>query len=219
MANPFNLSPRQDEVLAGDVRRLAEQLGPVEDLAMLGPGFARSHAGRIHDLPSLQGFLRSYVEDTLVRLELPTIRRAHGHAQGYEARELIHLDRVLDVRGLPAGLAEASRRVGWSQLRRLRPLRDQRLVQRYLHAVETGEAHGWHTVVYGVALSLYSLPLGQGLAGYGIQTIRGFVYGAAGRLALTQGECARLEEDAGTGLNNAVRALLAPVDGSHGLRV
>ena len=43
-----------------------------------------------------------------------------------------------------------------------RPLRDQRLVQRYLTAVEQGEAQGWHTLVYGLTLAVYSLPLRQG---------------------------------------------------------
>jgi len=54
------------------------------------------------------------------------------------------------------------RRVGQSQLKRFRSLRDHRLVQRYLKAVGEGRAHGWHTLVYGITLSVYSLPLIQG---------------------------------------------------------
>lgn len=214
MAIQSNLSPQAGAVLAGDPRRLTEQLGTIEDMAVLGPGLARSQARRIVDLPTLRRFVRQYVDDTLIPLELPTIAHAFGHARASRTRELVDLDRELDLRGLPSELAEASRRVGGSQLRRLRPVRDQRLVQRYLGAVETGRAHGWHTVVYGVVLALYSLPLGQGLAGYGFQTIRGFVYGAAGRLELTEGECRSTTEEAGAGVGPAVQALLTTQEGS-----
>src|SRR5206468_8969099 len=85
--------------------------------------------------------------------------------------------------------AEASRRVGQYQLQKLRPLRDQRLVQRYLLAVDSGQAHGWHTLVYGVTLAIYSLPLRQGLLGYAHQAMRGFIYSAARALGLSEKQC------------------------------
>jgi urease accessory protein UreF len=214
VAIPSHVSPRPGESLAGDPGRLAEQLGSIEDLAVLGPGLARAHAHRITDATSLRRFLLDYVQGTLVPGELPVITRAHRHAQQYEVGELIAMDQGLSLGRLAPELAEASRRVGGSQLRRLRPLRDQRLVQRYLRAVETGQAHGWHTVVYGLVLSLYSLPLRQGLLGYGNQTIRGLVNGAAARLPLTQDECVRIEEEAGASLPAAVQALLTPPDGA-----
>ena len=84
--------------------------------------------------------------------------------------------------------AAASRLVGHTQLQRLRPLRDQRLVQRYLAAVELNEANGWHTLVYGVTLAVYSLPLRQGLFGYAQQTTRGFIQAAARPLKLAEAE-------------------------------
>ena len=62
-------------------------------------------------------------------------------------------------------------------------MRDQRVVQRYLQAVEGGQANGWHTLVYGLTLAVYSLPLRQGLLGYAHQTTRGFIYSAARMLA------------------------------------
>ena len=214
MAILSNLKPRPGESLGGDPGRLAGQLGSAGDLAVLGPGLARSCAHRITDLASLRRFLLDYVNVALVPGELPAIDRAYRHAQRYEVRELIRLDQGLSAGGCPPELAEASGRVGWSQLRRLRPLRDQRLVRRYLGAVEAGEAHGWHTVVFGLVLSLYSLPLRQGLLGYGGQTIHGFVYGAAARLPLTRSQCVQVEEEAAAGLPGAVHALLAPQGGA-----
>ena len=50
-------------------------------------------------------------------------------------------------------------------------------------AVERGEAHGWHTLVDGVTLAIYSLPLRQGLLGYAQQTTVRF---PAIRLTLAQ---------------------------------
>jgi hypothetical protein len=57
-------------------------------------------------------------------------------------------------------------------------LRDERLVQRYLSAVEFGQANGWHTVVYGITLAMYSLPLRQGLLHYAQQTLGAFANNA-----------------------------------------
>lgn len=67
--------------------------------------------------------------------------------------------------------ASPSRQIGRRQLARLRPLRDERIVRRYLAAVESGRADGWHTVVYGLTLALYSLPLRQGLLHYAQETL------------------------------------------------
>jgi urease accessory protein UreF len=122
-------------------------------------------------------------------VELPAIQSAHGHAMGNELRELVQLDgQLANAEGMQA-FSEPSRRVGQAQLQKLRPLRDSRLVRRYLEAVETGRAHGWHTLVYGVTLAIYSLPLRQGLLGYSYQIMRGFIYSAARSLALSEKQC------------------------------
>jgi urease accessory protein UreF len=68
-------------------------------------------------------------------------------------------------------------------------------VQRYLSAVESGQAHGWHTLVYGMTLVLYSLPLRQGLLGYAHQTTRGFIHAAARGLQLKEAECRDLFDE------------------------
>src|SRR6266545_6373339 len=185
------------EEFLGDVAPLAERIGSAEGLVALGNAAAQE-GHRVPDGPSLRAFLCEYHSRILVPLELPAICRAHGHAARYEIRELIELDRQLADEPLLQKFATASQRVGKTQLKRLRPLRDQRLVQRYLHAVQTGEAHAWHTVVYGVILSLYSLPLRQCLLSYAQQTTLGFIRCAAGRLRLTAAGCQDLLSEGGS---------------------
>jgi len=71
-------------------------------------------------------------------------------------------------------------------------MQDVRLIQKYLSAVEVREANGWHTVVYGVVLSLFSLPLRQGLVNYAFQTIQFFVYSASRRIGISELACQEL---------------------------
>lgn len=157
------------EQLAAEVSPLAEVLGSPAGLA--------SWAGlaELVDLPKPETFgaARLFVERFHERLlepvELPGIRDAYFHAQRGEVRELVALDRRLGRSYGRSAFAEASRHVGRIQLRRLRPMRD-RTVQRYLAAVESGEATGWHVVVFGVLLAAFSMPLRQGLAHYATRT-------------------------------------------------
>src|SRR5256714_12550801 len=195
------------EEFMGDVAPLVERIGSAEGLvALSGAAFGKIH--HVTDLPSLRGFLQDYQRLILIPLELPAIGRAHGHASRNEVRELIGLDRQLADEPLLQTFATASQRVGKIQLKRLRPLRDQRLVQRYLRAVQAGEACAWHTVVYGLILSLYSLPLRQGLLSYAQQTTRGFVSSAANRLRLAQTECQILVSEVCAGFSAAANRLL-----------
>src|SRR5262245_66639541 len=66
----------------------------------------------------------------------------------------------------------------------MRNLKDLRTLQRYREAVNEGKAYGWHTLVYGVVLATYSLPLRQGLLHYGRQTLGGFVHSASRALEI-----------------------------------
>jgi urease accessory protein UreF len=100
--------------------------------------------------------------------------------------------------------------VGQYQLQKLRPLRDLRLVRRYLQAVEAGEAQAWHTLVYGVTLAIYSLPLRQGLLGYCHQTTRSFIYSGARMLQLSERECRDIFDALCADLPAAVDVLLRP---------
>ncbi len=188
----------------GDWHPLAEQLGSADGLITLGSASALLRLGPV----PLRQFLCNYQERILLPLELPAIESAHGHATHNETRELVALDGQLAKETLLQQFAAASRRVGQYQLQKLRPLRDQRLVQRYLAAVETGRAHGWHTLVYGVTLAIYSLPLRQGLLGYAHQTTRSFIYSAARSLALSENQCRRLFDAVSKDLPAAVDSLL-----------
>ncbi|MBI3414992.1 MAG: hypothetical protein HY043_06665, partial [Verrucomicrobia bacterium] len=151
----------------GELHLLTTQLGaPIE------PVNAAAFSG-VNCASSLQDFLSCYRREWLEPLEFPAIYRAFAHARHNEARELIAFDQELGAQMTASDFTRASRRIGVAQLKRLRPLRDARLVQRYLSAVEAGQAHGWHTLVFGIGLHLYSLPLRQGLIGYAQQTLAG----------------------------------------------
>ena len=192
----------------GDWHPLAEQLGSTDGLVTLGSVSASLRLVPVHDLPSLRLFLRNYQSQILFPVELPAILRAHGHAARHELRELVGLDQGLAAQPLLNEFAAASRRVGQAQLRKLRPLRDDRMVQRYLEAVEHGGANGWHTLVYGLTLAVYSLPLRQGLLGYAHQTTRGFIYSAARVLRLSEHQCRDLFDSLSADLPAAVETLL-----------
>src|SRR5262245_58214659 len=131
------------EEFLGDVAPLVRQMGGAEGLSALAGAVSAAGVGAgrpVTDAASLRRFLGVYQSQILVPIELPAIQRAFGHAAHGQVRELIALDvRLLDER-LPGTFATASQRVGKTQLKRLRPLRDQRLVQRYLQAVQAGQA-------------------------------------------------------------------------------
>src|SRR5512136_968221 len=193
----------------GDWHPLAQQLGSADGLVSLGSVSASLRLVPVHDISSLRHFLRNYQSRILLPVELPAIHGAHGHAARHEVRELVALDQSLASQPILSELASASRRVGQSQLRKLRPLRDERVLQRYLHAVETGEAHGWHTLVYGLTLAVYSLPLRQGLLGYAHQTTRSFIYSGARMLRLSERQCRAVFDALCAPLPAAVENLLA----------
>jgi len=209
MVNGRQLALNEAVEWLGDWHPLAEQLGCADGLAALGTMTAGLRLPPVHNLPSLRQFLQRYQAQILVPLELPAIQRAHAHAARRELRELVVLDQQIARERALQPFASASRRVGRSQLQKLRPLRDERLVQRYLHAVEGGEAHGWHTLVYGLTLAVYSLPLRQGLLGYAHHTTRGFIHAAARGLRLSARQHNALSESLNGDLPRAVDAVLA----------
>jgi urease accessory protein UreF len=209
MSSQSNGIPRHGSGLAGDPRALAGQLGSAEGINAFGQVLAAQLANDVRDLESLRSFLRNYVTRIVVAVELPAVQRAFEHTSKYEIRELIALDCQLVLPQVPEAFAEASRRVGRSQLRRLRPLLDDRRVQRYWRAVEARQSPAWHTVVYGLTMAVFSFPLRQALVNYGHQTIRGFVDSAGIRLVLKSDDCDRLCTDMTADLRPAVDALLA----------
>lgn len=192
----------------GDWHPLAEQLGSADGLLTLSSVSRELRLPPVHNAASLECALREYRAQILLPVELPAILASHGHASRNELRELLILDQALQEQPILQKFAAASRRVGQAQLQKLRPLRDQRFVKRYLQAVDDGVAHGWHTLVYGLTLEIYSLALRQGLLGYAHQTTRGFIYSAARMLHLSERQCRDLFETLCVGLPEAVDELL-----------
>ena len=162
----------------------------------------------VKSAPDFRRFLTQYQADILFPFELPAIHEAYWYALRGAARELIALDQQIAQDIKLGDFAVASRSVGCRHLKQLRTLRDQRLVQRYLHAVESGAAHGWHTVVYGVILAVYSIPLRQGLMQYGELTLRGFVQAAGRSLRLDAAQRARWLEQSSRELARATEAVI-----------
>lgn len=208
MVNQTQLALNDATEWLGDWHPLAEQLGSADGLAELGSVSSLLNIAPVRDLASLSRFLEAYQQEILLPFELPAIYTAHGHTSRHELRELIALDQSLAHEPMLGRFADPSRRVGRCQLQKLKPLRDQRMVQRYLQAVLDGFAHGWHTLVYGLTLEVYSLPLRQGLLGYAHQTTRGFIYAAAGSLRLSEHQCRDLFEQLCEPLPGAVENLL-----------
>jgi len=192
----------------GDAHPLVEQLGSADGLASFH-ALATSLAVRpVTNLPALREFLRSYHGRILVPHELPAIHKAFQHASRNELRELIAFDRRLASEPVLREFATASHRIGQGQLHKLRPLRDERCVQRYLAAVQNHEANGWHTLVYGLTLVVYSLPLRPGLLGYACQTTRGFIHAAARSLNVKEADCRNLFDELCEPLPVAVELLV-----------
>jgi urease accessory protein UreF len=203
------------ETLLGELSSLLQKVGSTDNLAFFGSVADSLHAKQVRDLPTLKTFLEKYQTQILLPLELPAIAQAHGHAARGEFRELIAFDQQLKHKPIWTAFASASQRVGRSQLKRLRPLRDQRGVQRYLAAVESGQAHAWHTIVYGLTLAIYSLPLRQGLSHYAEQSLRGFADAAARSHCLPESGCCEILNSLLERLPEAVEATLAGNEPLH----
>ncbi len=194
MLNQPQPKPESTELL-GDWHPLVQQLGSSEGLVSFSTASHSLQLNHVTDVPSLRQFLEAYQTYILIPYELPAIQRAFRHTARNETRELIAFDNEIAGESILAPFSSASQRVGQAQLRRLRPLRDVRLVQRYLRAVDSHLAHGWHTLVYGLTLAVYSLPILQGLGSYERQTLMGFIHAVAPTLRLSENDCRTLLED------------------------
>ena len=191
---------------------MASQLGGTESLEALSLASTSAGSARITSLPELERFLADYTTQSLIPHELPAVARAYFHTARGQARELIALDQEMGRVPMLQAFSQASAWVGRTQLRRLRPLRSERVVQRYLNAVEAGEAKAWHTLVFGVVLALYSLPLRQGLIHFAHQTVGGFVEAAGASLRLPASARDELIVAQSDGIQEAVTRLLQADD-------
>ena len=141
----------------------------------------------LHSVTDLGLLLERYRTTMLEPIELPAIARANREATQGRAMELIDLDQQF------AGkhpewllLTPASTRVGKDYLTRLRPLQDERTVQRLFDAVRFGRTPGHHLTVFGLTMAIFSIALRQGLAEYAQYALEAVVATAAGKLKLTQ---------------------------------
>lgn len=178
--------------LLGDVHALLAQLGAA------APNAEAPQLRTPDTFKALTRFLENYKRDVLIKHEWPAIYRAYNHASRNECQELIALDVSIAQEKSLAPFAEASRRIGQFQLKRLAPLRGERVLSRYMAAIDEGRAHGWHTLVYGLTLALYSLPARQGLMHYAQQILRTYIENAAHSFSLTEEQ-----------MRNAIEELLA----------
>ena len=201
------LSGEAAEVL-GDPNPLLEQVSTPEGFLALSKAASAWHLPKVQDAATLRLFLSHYRDHVLEAVELPAILQAHQFAQQGFARDLIALDMQIEGVFIEKDLSSASKRVGRSKLKRLRPLRDQRVVMRYLQAVEENKAHGWHVLVYGLALQQFSLPLRQGLISYARQSLAGFVHSAAKSLPITEDDCRDIFEEAVLGIEDRLNAMI-----------
>lgn len=201
------LAPESSESLAGDLAPLAQALGASEALASLTALARLVEAPTPDSLPAWRAFLERYRERWLSSVELPAVREAYELALRGESRQLLELDRRLGRQFGQSAFAEASRHTGRLQLRRLRPLRD-RTLQHYLRAVEEGRATGWHVIVFGVLLAVFSLPLRQGLLHYAVKTQHSLLDSASLGVGMTHPERSRLQEECAAPAASAIQRLL-----------
>lgn len=172
--------------LVGDPRELTARLGisgllspdPANPRAVTMPGTATE----------LRRFILHYRDTILGPQELPAILQACTLANQGHARDLIQLDQEWTTTSRDRCFKEASLSVGRRQLGRLRPMRDHRVIQRYADAVDSGIAMGWHVIVYGIALSVFSVPQRSGLLHYAQMTLGSFLDSAPTSAQLTDGD-------------------------------
>jgi urease accessory protein UreF len=167
------------EALLGELRGLLAQLGAAESLVNLS---AAADALAQPELPSWEvfgEFISTYKTKVLYQHELSAIYRAYLHGRSHESRELVSLDQQLENVRTLRPFSQASRRIGETQLKALAALRGERVAAKYYAAVQEGRANGWHTLVYGLTLAVYSIPVRQGLVGYATQILRAYIHAAA----------------------------------------
>lgn len=189
----IGLAPPALAELAGAASPLLTQLGVTGTASEFAAATLLLGATPVRTPDEMTALLLAYRERLLFPVELPVIARAAGHAAAGFGRELAALDRETDVLFPPGPFREASRTVGHAQLRRLRPLRDVRVVQRYLEAVDAGASPGRHVVVYGLLLATFSLPLRPGIAHYAHAAHGGLARSGVAALGLNGDTTARLD--------------------------
>ena len=141
----------------------------------------------VSDLRGLRLFLDRYEREILRPIELPAVLAAYWFANRGQFRELLELDAELSANVSLMPFAQASLSVGREHLRLLKPMYDQRMVQRFRKCVVAGEARGWNPIVFGMFLSIHSVPVREGLVQFGAKLWSGLVNGARKNCHLREG--------------------------------
>lgn len=163
---------------------------------------------RIVDAESLRSFLAAWLEQNIVRVDLPIIRWAYESAARNDANGLIALDQHLSTYPSQPGLRAASTRIGQQKLQGFAPLKGHTFLRRYHAAVESGQATGHNAIVYGIYLFLFSIPLREGLLSYGYQTLKGFAEPASAAIRLDHRQTQSLIEQLSANLTKQVEGSL-----------
>jgi urease accessory protein UreF len=166
----LNIARAEATLWLGDWHPLVRQIAPGEGIVASNFPSTPAQADPSQCLAALGRFLAEYKESVLLTFELPVVKQACEHTLRNEMKELVALDRSMDTAPWLEPYKQDSRTSGRLHLERLKPLRDQRGIRRYIAAVDEGEANGWHFLVAGAALGLYALPLRQGLMDYALHT-------------------------------------------------
>ena len=173
----------------------------------------------VSDLRGLRLFLDRYERDILRPIELPAVLSAYWFANRGQFRELLELDAELSANASLMPFAEASLSVGREHLRLLKPMYDQRMVQRFRKCVVAGEARGWNPIVFGIFLSIHSVPVREGLVQFGTQLWSGMVNGAREGCHLPDGECTVLLDETIDRLPGWIEEVIAQSTGEGGTRL
>lgn len=190
MTESNTASHNEMETFHQDLSMLCHRLGEVVPGRVMAPSMRFE---KVNDTDSFLRFSEQYIRYVLSPIELPAIVAASEFASRNALHELYLLDKQLGSEPHIKMFEKASLTLGRNQLRKLRGMRDVRLLSRYRSSVLEGNAHGWHMLVYGIVLHLFSIPIRQGLAKYQTQVLLGFAQSACQSLQWSQSEWSEVE--------------------------
>ena len=199
-----------DTLPPGGQHPYAAQLDALEGVLCVDTIAGALGTARVGTVLELSVLLERYRVTLLEPMELPAVTAAHRHAARGEALELIALDESLAGTHLEwLQLAPASQRFGTDHLKRLQPLRDERVVQRFLAAACKGRTPANHPVVFGLTMAVFSIAPRQGLADYAHSALESVMATAAGKLKLTQADRNDLINRSQSRLPEAIERMVA----------
>ena len=203
-----------DALPAGGQHPYAAQLDALEGVLCVDAIASALGTARVGTVLELSVLLERYRVTLLEPVELPAVATAHRHAARGEVLELIALDESLaqsldDKHPEWLQLAPASQRFGTDHLKRLQPLRDERVVQRFLDAAREGRTPANHPVVFGLTMAVFSIAPRQGLGDYAQSALEAVVATAAAKLKLTQTDRDELINRSQSRLPEAIERMVA----------